>query len=306
MNENEENIDEIRRDIEDTRQRISSEIDAIEEKMTPAHAREVLKDKVVEARSRVADRIDGAASMVKSEASRVRGDFGEAVRTNPVPVALIGIGAGWLVWETLRPSSRRELIAEPLIDVDVEYDVEPDYATGAMGPIPERMRTDGHRAERARERASNVASKLRGRAAEARRNASELASDARGRASRIASDAKSRASGLASDARERGRHVAERGREQALRARDKTSDAYESSPLVFGAIAAAVGLAMGVALPRTSREDRLLGPARERAIERARRMADEAKNVAIDSLREGAEAARETAKREAHERHLMP
>jgi hypothetical protein len=66
---------------------------------------------------------------------------------------------------------------------------------------------------------------------------------------------------------------------------------------------------IGLMLPHTRREDRMLGRSRERVITRARRIADEAKEVAVDSVREGfregAHTARETARREAEERDLI-
>ncbi|MDQ3036591.1 MAG: DUF3618 domain-containing protein [Myxococcota bacterium] len=335
MTEKDENIDEIRRDIEDTRMRISSEIDAIEGKLTPGHAREVVMEKVNEkvsetrgrvaekmheTRDRVADRLGGTATIVRSGANRVGSDFGTAVRTNPLPVALIGIGAGWLVWETLRPV-HTELEAEPLFDLDV--DVEPDYAAGTsgtnyaagMGPIPANMRSNGngHRAtsearaklSNARDRASGLASDVRGRASSAKDRASHLAHDAKDRASHLAHDAKDRASHLAHDAKDRSRMVAQKGRDGALRARDVSTEAYDANPIAFGALALALGVGVGLLLPHTRREDRALGRARQRVVTKARHMADEAKHVAIDSVREGANAARETAKREAEERNLI-
>ncbi|UJR81018.1 apolipoprotein A1/A4/E family protein [Sandaracinus amylolyticus] len=356
MSDNEENIDDIRKDIEDTRQRISSEIDAIEGKLTPEYARATVRDTVkerafetrdrvkeraMETRDRVAERVGETATLVRSNASRVGTDFGAAVRANPIPVAMIGLGAGWLVWETFRPlRASEELDVEPLVDLDVDIEVDEtiDYATGVMGPIPSSMRTEvapaetygevpsnglknaKERARVARERVGSRARDVKGRFSTASHDARERAShfsedmrgrashfseDMRGRASHFSEDMRGRASELATRSRDRSRVMAERSRERAYRARDASNEAFDANPIAFGAIALLAGIGLGLALPHTRREDRLLGDRRQQVLGRARRIADEARHVAIDSVKEGAKVAKDRAKTEAEERNLI-
>lgn len=296
MNENEKNVDEIRRDIEDTRHRISTEIEAIEDRLTPAHAKEVVMDKVSETGHRVADRIEDTAMTVKSGASRIRSDFGSAVRANPVPVALVGIGTGWLLWEVFRPM-KRELEAEPLFDLDVDVDTpivdEHEGAEASVGT------TDGHRTSEHRasfgERMVGLAQGARGRAA----GAAERASD-------LAYDAKERAAQLAHGAKDRSREVAQRGRHRVRRTREMAVSTYRENPLVFASIALATGVGVAMMLPGTDREDRVFGPARDRMLSRAKQMAEKARDIAVESVREGTSAARQTAKREIEESHVRP
>lgn len=322
MNEGDDkNIDEIRRDIEDTRLRISTEIEEIEERLTPAHAKEMMMEKVNETRHRVtdrigetghrvADRIGGTASIVRSNATRVGSDFGAAVRTNPIPVALIGLGTGWLVWETVRPI-KREIEVEPLFELDV--DVEPGYSEGYGESGFVTSSGDGQRTSAearakladAKNRASGIAQNAKQRASGIANVAKDRAYGAKDRASHLAHDARDRASHLAHDARDRSRMVAERSRERALRARSVTSEAYDSNPIAFGALALAAGVGLALLLPHTRREDRTFGRARERVVTKAKQFAEQGKEIAKDSVREGAHAARETAKREAEERHLV-
>ncbi len=73
---------------------------------------------------------------------------------------------------------------------------------------------------------------------------------------------------------------------------------------MFGGVCLLAGIGLGLFLPHTHREDRALGASRQRVIERARHLADDAKNVAVDSAKEGFRAARETARREAEESDL--
>ncbi len=304
MNEDEKNVDEIRRDIEDTRQRISSEIEAIEGRLTPGHAKDVVKEKVSETGHRMANRIEGTAITVRDRATRVRGDFGAAVRENPVPVVLVGVGTGWLLWETFRPT--RALEAEPLfdLDVDVEVPIEPiEEVERAEFGVRE---TNGHRSREIQSKFDDAKERVTGLANEVRERAFGARERVKDRTSHAAMDAKERATHLAHDARDRGFEVAERGRERVRRSRDAARSAYGENPLVFASIALATGVGLGMMLPRTEREDHALGPMRDRVLTRARNMAEKAKDIAIDSVREGTNVARETAKREAEEQHLVP
>ena len=328
-----QDIDVIRRDIEDTRQRISSEIDAIEGKLTPDHARHVMKERAMVTRDKVADRIGGTAAIVKSNAVRVGTDFGATVRANPIPLAMIGVGTGWLVWQTFKPAGRDvEVDVEPLFELDADVQevesAEADYAAGVTGSVPagmieERVEirsigrpTNGHGARSAKERAREASERAKDKAREMKGRASSLASEARGRASQISSDARSRASEvtqrskersreLALRSKERGKMVANRSKERAMQARDAGTEAFDANPIAFGALALLAGIGLGLVLPHTRREDRMLGEQREKVVRRARRMADEARHIAVDSIKEGARAAKNTAKQEAEERHLV-
>ena len=339
MSDNEENIDEIRKDIEDTRQRISSEIDAIEGKLTPEYAKHVvsdtMKERAYETRDRVKERAfetkdllleraGETATMVRSGATRVGADFGAAVRANPIPVAMIGLGAGWLVWETFRPlRASEELDVEPLFDLDVDVEVDEtsvDYATGVMGPVPSSMRaesfveaseaptfgtTTSNGLKNAKDRARMARERMGTKARDVKGRVSTASHDARDRAAHLASNVKGRASDLASRSRDRSRVLAERSRDRAVRAKDASNEAFDANPIAFGAIALLAGIGLGLALPHTRREDRLLGSRREQVIGRARRIADEARHVAIDSVKEGAKVAKEHAKAEAEDRNLI-
>lgn len=328
MNEDRD-IDDIRRDIEDTRVRISSEIEAIEDKLTPAHAREVVKDRVrekmAETRDRVTNRlgesadnvadsvrdasarIENVAENMRDSASRIGVDVASTIRANPVPIALIGIGTGWLVWQTVR-ARRRDIVleVEPLFEiegVDIDDTESMLAAQGFVEDESERVgadlgiRGDGERIrgrmQDVKERASGLAQGVRGRAHGAREKVSGIAHDARDRTSH-----------LAHDARERARVLAQRGKGGVQRAGSFTGEAFHANPIAFATLALAAGIGVAMMLPHTRREDRLLGPARERVLDRARRLADDARQVAMDSVREGASAAKDTARRELDEGRL--
>jgi hypothetical protein len=56
----------------------------------------------------------------------------------------------------------------------------------------------------------------------------------------------------------------------------------DDNPVALGAVALAAGTALGLALPRTEKEDRLLGSARDTVVDRAQELASEA----VDTVRE--------------------
>jgi hypothetical protein len=81
--------EEIEGDLERTRAEVSSTIDAIQSKLTPGQL------------------MDQAVSYLRTSAPA---DFGtnlsHAVRDNPVPVALIGVGIAWLMMSGQRADGR--------------------------------------------------------------------------------------------------------------------------------------------------------------------------------------------------------
>ena len=77
-------------------------------------------------------------------------------------------------------------------------------------------------------------------------------------------------------AREGARHAARSLRERAHRTRAGAQEMFEDNPLAVGAIAVAAGALLGALLPETSREDALMGAARDRLAERAHVAGDQA------------------------------
>lgn len=280
-------VDALRGDIEQTRQRISGEIEAIGERLTPGHAREVARDKVVEARDRAVDTVRSGVIDAKNRAmANVRGaarrasDVGSQVpdvlRENPIPTAMVVVGSGWLVWQVVRRAR------QPALEIEVRR--EPSFGEELYGgSISESEISGGEMSVSARERARSVADEARHKLDEAR------------------GAVKHRADVM----RERAGEIAHRGRERADQALHRSRNIYEENPIAFGAVCLFAGIGLGMLLPHTRREDRMLGERRQRLFERAKHVAEEAKEVAIHSAREGIEAARETAKRDAEERELI-
>jgi ElaB/YqjD/DUF883 family membrane-anchored ribosome-binding protein len=104
------------------------------------------------------------------------------------------------------------------------------------------------------------------------------------------SDATDRARETMDDVTERTREAATRAQRQIGRyTRQATSQLQywmEHNPLAVGAVAMAVGAAVGLALPETRREHQLMGDARDRVVDNAKDLA----NQAVDRATEAAQS----------------
>lgn len=137
------------------------------------------------------------------------------------------------------------------------------------------------------------------RAGSAASGAAGSAADAMRRASHDATDAASNAGSAAWDG---ARHAGEYAYRSGRRVRRTLLDAMQDEPLVFGALALAIGAAVGAALPATRKEDELVGDARDR-------VRDQAYAYGRDTLHRAehvAEAAYDAASEEADAKGLKP
>jgi len=91
----------IRRDIDETREEMSETIDAIQEKLRPANivssATDTIKHATTERVRHMTQSAGQAASNMLYGSRHRSGGFMEGIRENPFPVALIGVGAAWLL-----------------------------------------------------------------------------------------------------------------------------------------------------------------------------------------------------------------
>ena len=110
------------------------------------------------------------------------------------------------------------------------------------------------------------------------------------------SSATGRARETMDDVGVRTRQAASRAQQQigqySRQAKSQLQYWMEQNPLAVGAVAMAVGAAVGLALPETRREQELMGDARDRMVDNAKSMA----NTAVDRATEAAQNLVGTAK----------
>ena len=87
--------EEIEREIEQTRSRLSRDIDELGNKLSPSNLKE-------EAKSAIKDAAQGAVSNVGEQARRTSSRLVEVIRENPLPVIAVGAGVTWLLTQRSR------------------------------------------------------------------------------------------------------------------------------------------------------------------------------------------------------------
>lgn len=279
--------EEIRREIERTRADMDETVDALGERLSPGKIVDELWARLRQG--------DGLSSV------------GEVVREHPIPLALMGLGLGWLAVEraTGGPGRERERVGPgtwaraegrkgPYGPDAVRHD-DPDWPhTGTGTRLKARLSEMGERVSEAKERVTEAmhhgAEEVTGEARELKARASAMSHEVHDRATEKAHELRERTG-------EAAHRVADATREGARSARQGFWDVLEETPLVIGAIAFGLGLASGIAAPTSPAEDRLMGRASDTLKDEAKRVAehtaDSAKKVALDA----AEAARDEVNR---------
>jgi ElaB/YqjD/DUF883 family membrane-anchored ribosome-binding protein len=230
--------EEIEREIERTRSRMSRNIDELGDRLSPGNLKE-------EAKSAIKDAAQGAVSNVGEQARRTSSRLVEVIRENPLPVIAVGAGVTWLLTQRSRS--------------DVSGDRMARYAyTG-----PERRQGHG-----IKNRVGNMMSGVKESVSEAAGGVSERAGDIREQAGERMGDWSNQA------------------RWQSQRLKTNLEHAAEENPLALAVGAAVVGLALGLLLPETQRENELMGPARDQLVDRAGETVERAKEAAVEAGRE--------------------
>lgn len=288
----------------ETRSAITSDIKELGEKLSPSQlkqeaknvgnalangAKEVVvdkaievKDAIVEKSAEVADAAGEKLAEAKEVVSEAIDDAGEAAArigratwrftsANAVPLALLGIGAGWMIANSRRSPdprmgsvtpARRAAMHRPYEERALQWDEmdeRDEFTSTGSGNGSRTKKTAGQRALRSGERAL----------------------------ARIESSG--------SDLIERGKQTATRGarraRQSLVRAKDASLDFADANPLALAMGTLALGVGVGLLLPTTEREEKWLAPTRQKfdrlmgeAREAASDVVDMAKETASESL----------------------
>lgn len=278
-----EDTEHIKAQIEETRKGMGETIDAIQERLslsnisdqvseTVSHAIESAKDTAYDAT------IGKAVNFMRNVGDGVThsGAF-RTVRNNPFPFALIGLGTGLLVYQAYSSKNSMRMGNGRYRDRN--------YGEGGNGESKWSLRSAGSSVGDATSRAyEGVADKA------------STAIDGVTNAAGTAFESVSGAVGAAYSSADQVAHRAyERAGEYGQIAHEKYEEVLEENPLALGAVAMAVGAAVGFAIPSTNYEGRLMGDAREQLMQRAQ----DAAGSFVDKAKEAASHAGETIKEEA-------
>jgi hypothetical protein len=241
--EADERARELRVEIAETRGEMSETIEAIQDRLKPSNVVANAKESV---RNATTEKVKQMANTAEYAADRVMNNtFMDTVRDNPVPAAMIGIGAAWLIMKGRSGNCGYYRGEYGRSDYGGRYDW--------------RTRTGG--------------ADLRGYGAEGVLGETDIDTDTGGgvgeRVSEKVSDVASRASEYVNDARYRARRT-------TRRAQTSFDRVLRENPLALGAAATLIGAAIGMTIPATEAENELMGDARDTVVERARGMASDA------------------------------
>ena len=276
--------EQIRAQIEQTRNDMSETINAIQDKLSIANITESVKEEVSEQISgaynsaktalfdATAGKVGSFMAKVENTVNQISEEYGPAVtdvsrrvvstaRSNPIPFALIGIGVGMLLWNSRYKSnkSRSYRYADGFETENLDY----EYSGS------ERARRDNRTLTNLSETASQAYNKVGDVAGQAYEGVSNVAGSAY---SGVSSAATSAYEGLSSAAGTVSNKVGKLGTQtkQAARWTQETySQQLEQNPLAVGAVALALGALVGLALPSTELEGQYMGEYRENLLQKA-------------------------------------
>ena len=284
-----DDTEQIRAQIEETRSHMSETIDAIQERLSMSNIKEQVSDQINSAVETAKDAVY-VATVGKAEEfmqnigkslSNVTGNVGNSlagsgssivgtVRSNPLPFALIGLGVGLLALQSRRSSSK----SSPSYRYD--YDAG-NYTEG------EYDASGGRRGGRSTLKSAG-------------KSVGNVANTAYSGVSGAASSAYQGLTSVAGTAYEGVGTVGTQAKQVAGKAQDQYEYYIEENPLAVGAVALALGAAVGFMIPATQTESQLMGEYRDNLMQKAgdaaRGALDKVQQVAGDmanSVREEAQ-----------------
>lgn len=307
MNQAPENETEtIRSEIDDTRRRMDDTMGAIGDRLQGRH----LLDEILGFFRSDNPKGSEFREKISETASSAAGSIGNAIKSNPMPVVLIGAGIAWMIYESRRkPSDGRfadeyddevELYGQsrreyPDPDYTAEYDRPLEYGSGeAVGETSSL----GYMSESGLESGEKS-------------GGDEMKDQIAGTASRAKQQVKQKLSRAGEAVKEKTQDVTRKARELGYRAQDSAKQVYSRTreqvvtttrehPLEVGLGVLAAGVLAGLLLPTPQKVNRIAGPTVDRLRERTR----SAGNELLEKGQRVAQAAASAAKTEAEKQGL--
>ena len=288
---------DIQREIDVDRQRIEDQLGAIQERLSPGQ---------------LLDEVLGYAK--KSGGGEFVSNLGNAVKANPLPVALVGVSLAWLMTKQSETPAARYSAAAP----DDDYPLYPAHGSVRLIGPPEEIggARYSHFVDDAGQRFKALTDEAGRRAGDFIDSSGKTYrgfADATGKQmTSIRDEAGAMLDASAGWASESWKQVKDAAGNVAQKVSDVASSVSSSSssagsklldqsnrlnetilmhlrdqPLVGGALAFAVGAAIGAALPHTEKEDEVLGDAadtvRENLVSQASDIVEQGKGIASDA-----------------------
>jgi uncharacterized protein YjbJ (UPF0337 family) len=164
------NPEDIRRDIEQTRRDLSDDVNALQEKVSPARVVERRVHRARGAATSVRERVMGSATSASDKASAVPQMARQQTQGNPLAAGVVAFGAGWLISSILPASTKERELAGGIKDKAVEN----------AGPVKEKMsEVAGELKENLRGPAQEAVASVKGSAGDAASTVKDEAASAK-------------------------------------------------------------------------------------------------------------------------------
>jgi len=213
----------------------------------------------------------------------------DLARDNPIPLALVGLGIGWLAVSTLRG---RPLAAE------VENYAEDAYTGSLARGVHEAQEWAGQKGATV---SGNGGQRVGGAAERTSGELGEMADTAGEQAHEWGDAAESQARRMTQRmgdwTRNMTHHAGDWTRSMTHHAGDwagRTGDLFDSNPLAVGLLAVVAGLALGAAIPATRREGEMWGETSHDLLEHARQTGRQALQRAGRMVQQAADSGGES------------
>jgi len=274
--EHSDETEAIRSEIDTTRHRMDQTIDALGQRLKGRHLldealhlfrKQQENGNMTKLKNKISDSADTAYHSVV-----------DTIKAHPVPIALVGAGVGWLIYERSRSvraseDAEAEFSGIPPYDDDFSPETLPGQTLRSTSSVCEGIGSEEFTSE-------GFSEKAKGKASAAMQSIQQKASEARERL------------------RETGAEAKEKARRIYETSRDKVSMAVEEHPLQSGLIFMGIGLVAGLLIPTPRRlSERLKPKARElgeRVLGKAQDLMDRGSQV----LESATQAASDEAKKQ--------
>jgi gas vesicle protein len=261
-------------DIRITQERLGDTVEEIGERFNPSRLKEELKHDI---RDATIGRVENMAQQTAEIVSDAQRTVMQSIRENPIPVAMVGIGLGWLILNGRGGQKQMGSGSSYLEEQRRGWGTQ--YEDQQHGGYNEQAGT----IDRARAKASEVVDSVK-------HKTSELKEQTQRTAGRVAESAQDVAGLVAEETRMQSRRV---------------ERAFQENPLVIGAAALALGLAAGLAIPSTEKEVELVGDTRDHLVDKVKAAAEDTKSKVEQVAERVVNEAQSTAKDAAQQVGLM-
>lgn len=260
------------------------------------HARAAVRDATAHVQGAIHDatigRVQTMVRAANSKANAASESLLDTIKQNPVPAALAGLSLGWL-WMNRRSSASQGGMNHARYGASSQqgysysgwdrtgyggYGGE-TYGSPSMQGGQSSTGRVGDTMSSAASQVGGVASSVGDRvgnvAGQVGDTAGSMAAQVSGTASQVAGQVGETASNVARTVSQTATDLGQQAQYSAMRLEDRFQTTLRTNPLAVGAVALALGTAVGLVLPSTERENALMGEARDTLFERAQGLAQE-------------------------------